>query len=311
MPLDNDKINLLVKRVGYAQSREWINLYFELVKRILEITGLDNDNSRLVMSLSPNSIGWHFPVTINNRYVIALRKKKENEQVRLFVGLILNELATEITQLQNNPDLNRHGQFKNLRGEFSEPPYFLHFSNFPELLYLLDTSEQMYQSWTDALLAEVKRAKSSPYRKSHEPLMYKMAVDVNFRSEILDMVFTESKPSLGLLPEQVDEPQEFYEGALKSIAVNAYERNTQARNVCIEHYGAKCIVCDFVFEEKYGEIGKGFIHVHHIKPLAEIGSEYKVDPVNDLCPVCPNCHAMLHMRKPPYSLNEIREILRK
>lgn len=311
MSLDNDKMELLVKRIKYAPSREWVNSYFELVKRVLKITGLDNDNPRLVMSLSPNSTGWHFPVTINNRYVVALRKEKEDEQTRLFVGLIFTEFSKEIPQLQNNLDLSKYWQFKNLHGEYSEPPYFLRFGNFSELLYWLETSKHVYQSWSEALLAEVKRAKSSPYRKSHEPLMYKMAVDVNFRAEILDMVFAESKPRLGLLPEQIDTPHEFYEGASKLITVNAYERNSQARNACIKHYGAKCIICDFVFQEKYGEIGKDFIHVHHIKPLGEIGAEYQVDPINDLCPVCPNCHAMLHMRKPPYSLNELRAILKR
>jgi 5-methylcytosine-specific restriction protein A len=80
MTSDNDKIELLVKRIKYAPSREWVNSYFDLVKRVLDVTGLKNDNPRLVMSLSPNSTGWHFPVTINNRYVVALRKKKENEQ---------------------------------------------------------------------------------------------------------------------------------------------------------------------------------------------------------------------------------------
>jgi 5-methylcytosine-specific restriction protein A len=48
------------------------------------------------------------------------------------------------------------------------------------------------------------------------------------------------------------------------------------------------------FEEKYGEIGRNFIHVHHIVPISTIGQEYQIDPEKDLVPVCPNCHAMLH-----------------
>jgi 5-methylcytosine-specific restriction protein A len=305
-----DKIELLIKRIKYAPAREWINSYFDLTKRVLDITGLQNDDPRLVMSLSPNSTGWHFPLTINNRYVVAIRKSQENGQTRLFVGLIFSFLAREIPQLQDHSDLNKQGQFRNLRGEYSEPPFFLRFANLPELLYWLETSDRVYQCWSDALLTEVKRAKSSPYRQSHEPLMYKMAVDVNFRAMILDLVYAESKPNLGLLPEQIDDPQEFYEGASKAIKVNAYERNPQARNACIEHYSVRCIVCGMNFQEKYGDIGKGFIHVHHIKPLGEIGAEYRVDPLNDLCPVCPNCHAMLHMRKPPYSVKELKSMLR-
>jgi len=66
------------------------------------------------------------------------------------------------------------------------------------------------------------------------------------------------------------------------------------------------------FEEVYGEIGIGFIHVHHLVPISEIGTSYKIDPVKDLIPVCPNCHAMIHKRKPiPYTVDEIKEKLEK
>jgi 5-methylcytosine-specific restriction protein A len=95
-----------------------------------------------------------------------------------------------------------------------------------------------------------------------------------------------------------DEIQEsggdFYEGAKKTITVNAYERNPDARKACIDEFGCSCIICGFNFESVYGERGKGFIHVHHIVPITKINSEYKVNPIKDLVPVCPNCHAMLH-----------------
>ncbi|RME44545.1 MAG: HNH endonuclease, partial [Chloroflexi bacterium] len=59
---------------------------------------------------------------------------------------------------------------------------------------------------------------------------------------------------------------------------------------------------------EYGELGKGFIHVHHVIPLSEIDSRYEVDPINDLCPVCPNCHAMIHREEPPLTIKQLREI---
>jgi hypothetical protein len=55
--------------------------------------------------------------------------------------------------------------------------------------------------------------------------------------------------------------------------------------------------------------GAGFIHVHHRKPLALIGRSYAVNPVKDLVPVCPNCHAMLHTQNPPLSVEELVEEL--
>ena len=77
----------------------------------------------------------------------------------------------------------------------------------------------------------------------------------------------------------------------------------------MEHYGAKCFICGFDFGSAYGELAHGFIHVHHLKRLAEIGAEYVVDPIRDLRPVCPNCHAVLHMKTPPFEIEEVQEQL--
>ena len=100
------------------------------------------------------------------------------------------------------------------------------------------------------------------------------------------------------------------EGTFKTITVNKYERNPEARQLCIEHYGAKCQVCDFTFEI-YSNIGKGYIHVHHLILVSSIGKEYEVDPIKDLRPICANCHAMLHMRNPPYTIDELKVIFHK
>ena len=104
---------------------------------------------------------------------------------------------------------------------------------------------------------------------------------------------------------------EFFDGASRQITVNAYERNPTARALCVQHYGPICTVCGFSFGEVYGEIGHDFIHVHHLLEIAQIGREYRVDPVADLRPVCPNCHAMLHRRRPALSIDEVREHIRK
>jgi 5-methylcytosine-specific restriction protein A len=91
--------------------------------------------------------------------------------------------------------------------------------------------------------------------------------------------------------------------------VNSYERSRKAAECCVDHHGHACSVCGFDFGRSYGEIGEGFIHVHHLKPLSEIGGEYSVDSIRDLRPICPNCHAIIHRRTPPYGIEELREIL--
>ena len=111
-------------------------------------------------------------------------------------------------------------------------------------------------------------------------------------------------------PEEGDETESHTEGSVTQTIVNRYERDPRARAKCVKEYGPVCQVCSLDFEKKYGAIGEGFIHVHHIKQLSDIGEEYEVDPVADLVPVCPNCHAMLHKRRPPFSVEELQEMLR-
>lgn len=86
------------------------------------------------------------------------------------------------------------------------------------------------------------------------------------------------------------------EGTKKAVIVNAYERNSIARKKCIDHYGVKCQVCGFDFAETYGADFEGLIEVHHIIPISSIRSEYAVDPIKDLIPLCSNCHTAIHKR---------------
>ena len=97
-----------------------------------------------------------------------------------------------------------------------------------------------------------------------------------------------------LYPDELDPGLKYTEGAKKTIRVNAYERSREARSACLTQHGYRCAVCDLLFEERYGSLGRSFIHVHHLKPLALTDSAYELDPIADLRPVCPNCHAMLH-----------------
>lgn len=120
------------------------------------------------------------------------------------------------------------------------------------------------------------------YGKSQNPITY-----INADTEPTFLGLYES-------PDIIENPEQFFEGATTKVSVNKYERNPKARQECIKHHGYRCKVCGMDFQETYGELGKNFIHVHHIVPISTIGKEYKLDPINDLIPVCPNCHAMLH-----------------
>lgn len=110
-------------------------------------------------------------------------------------------------------------------------------------------------------------------------------------------------------PDEI-ETKSFLEGTARQVTVNVYERNPEARTICINHYGLNCFICGFNFKSTYGNVGGGFIHVHHLKPISEIRKGYELNPIKDLRPVCPNCHAMLHRRKPAYSIEELKAFIK-
>lgn len=104
---------------------------------------------------------------------------------------------------------------------------------------------------------------------------------------------------------------EFPEGALSRVEVNRYERDPRARRACLEHWGYRCAACDFSFEERYGALGRNYIHVHHTLELSRVPQGYQVNPVDDLRPLCPNCHAMIHRGPgPALTIDELKRQLR-
>lgn len=106
----------------------------------------------------------------------------------------------------------------------------------------------------------------------------------------------------------IEQVNEYLEGEEQTILVTKYERNQEARRKCLEHLGTSCKVCGFNFFEEYGEIGRDFIHVHHIIPISQIKKNYVIDPFKDLVPVCPNCHAMLHRRNKDGNYPSVEEL---
>jgi predicted HNH restriction endonuclease len=137
----------------------------------------------------------------------------------------------------------------------------------------------------------------------------------NIPRELMEKIKINLLPSsstqLAIFPDEVANPETYYEGATRQVNVNVYERNSKARKDCIAHYGPNCSVCGFNFKQFYGEFGEDYIHVHHLQPLSEIGEEYELDPIQDLRPVCPNCHAMLHRSKSVSTIESLQQLVKR
>jgi 5-methylcytosine-specific restriction enzyme A len=133
------------------------------------------------------------------------------------------------------------------------------------------------------------------------------------RNELKEALLSiHSKESIKLkLPEDFfDEAITYAEGGKKHTLTTRYERNPKAREACLKHYGYKCKICGFDFEEEYGAIGKGIIHVHHVNKASYTNKEHSIDPIKELIPLCPNCHTVVHSKKEMFSIVEMKEIIK-
>ncbi len=102
------------------------------------------------------------------------------------------------------------------------------------------------------------------------------------------------------------------EGKVKFYYGKRYERDPKNRMLAIQKHGLNCYACDFNFEEVYGERGKDFIEIHHIKPLSKLGEEVKIDPETDLIPLCANCHRMVHRRRDDVlGIDTLKDMIKK
>lgn len=108
-----------------------------------------------------------------------------------------------------------------------------------------------------------------------------------------------------------DNFEQYIEGKMIQINVNRFERDPLARKEAIKYHGVTCKACNFNFQDKYGDVGKDFIHIHHVIPLHVIKKEYKVNPKKDLIPLCANCHAIVHRSKDALTVEELKMIIQE
>lgn len=108
-----------------------------------------------------------------------------------------------------------------------------------------------------------------------------------------------------------DTETEFLEGGIQEVTLELRRRNQLLRRQATARYGYRCQICGFSFEEFYGELGKGYIEVHHLIPLSDRETEGSTG-IEDVTVVCANCHRVLHRNgKNPIPLDHLREVVRQ
>lgn len=149
-----------------------------------------------------------------------------------------------------------------------------------------------------ALLHQIDNISLSYANLKANGLNSKIQGPLKVKGKLFDYIISNfSKgPEGEIFPELINDEDVLFEGIKKQVIVNKYERSAIARTKCLKFHEPICSVCDMNFLEKYGEIGKDFIHIHHLIPIHTIGIKYQINYKMDLIPVCPNCHAMLHRK---------------
>jgi 5-methylcytosine-specific restriction protein A len=110
-------------------------------------------------------------------------------------------------------------------------------------------------------------------------------------------------------PAEVEEEDGFPEGKVIYRLHRGHERNPElvrrAKEKAMDVAGRlACDACGFDFARVYGEVGRGFIECHHLTPLAELSAE-RISRLSDLALVCPNCHRMIHRKRPWLRLDQL------
>lgn len=117
-----------------------------------------------------------------------------------------------------------------------------------------------------------------------------------------------SAPSVPKKPKE----REITEGEKKHVEFERAHRNPILRQTCLDKYGYQCQCCGMDFASLYGdELGANFIEVHHLQMISTYDENRPEDYVENLVPLCSNCHSMIHHGKNgPLSLRELREAYR-
>jgi 5-methylcytosine-specific restriction endonuclease McrA len=158
-----------------------------------------------------------------------------------------------------------------------------------------------------------------------DALEYLLGEDFNYD----DFSFDDIKASLATMTKMseqrkrallYDENLVISEGTRRKGNVQMYERSKKLRDIAINHYihngHIQCCICSFDFFVQYGEWGKGYIEIHHLKPICRYEDEesnmFIERALQNVVPVCSNCHRMIHREKnAPMPIEDLKHLVQR
>lgn len=165
-------------------------------------------------------------------------------------------------------------------------------------------TDLLFKALSDAPIVSLEYLEDRFPNYNWTPQAGGLSIPENIANEIYALIQSNSSFRFEAIP--IENIKLYSEGKIKNVTYRTYDRSPAARQACLERYGYDCAVCGFNFFEAYGMLGKDYIEVHHLKQIADIGKEYKINPITDLRPVCANCHRMLHKKRPAISIEELK-----
>ncbi len=93
----------------------------------------------------------------------------------------------------------------------------------------------------------------------------------------------------------------FLEGGRRpEFTLSKLERDPAVRKKALQHYGLKCMACDFVPKVA------SQLDVHHLNPLAQGGE--RLTSIADVAVLCANCHRLAHSTTQPIPVATLRSL---
>lgn len=233
-------------------------------------------------------------------YVIYLNKKANTTKIKEVLTDVFNPQGEDAKILAGRKDTKFSQIVRNLMGSHYESNHMSEYTKKDSSKYFSLTAEGL--KYVEDNLAFLQ-------------YLFKNSFEYDSAIELSSKVFTSKKTKKILI---YDEDDTITEGKVSTKTAIVKERSQKLRRAAIEHYTVDgkivCSVCGFDFKKIYGELGDGYIQMHHENPVYQYSDDgfetYISEAVKNMKPLCANCHCMVHRNKGRLiSITELKAIV--